>query len=148
MSQPPNLPGTGRLKRAAASAGSSAYQGVFEAVGSILIACGIGYWIDSRYETAPFGVLGGAAIGFGAFVLRLMRLGKELHPDALAEAEANEARNGPAIDDDRGPGESPGVSELLREDPESDAQRREKLMRDKQALEERAQERNGGQTRE
>ena len=119
MSQPPNLPGTGRLKRAAASAGSSAYQGVFEAVGSILIACGIGYWIDSRYETAPFGVLGGAAIGFAAFVLRLMRLGKELHPDVLAEAEANEAGMGPDVGDDQGPGESPGMSDLLREDPDA-----------------------------
>ena len=125
MSQPPHLPGTGRLKRAAASAGSSAYQGVFEAVGSILIACGIGYWIDSRYETAPYGVLGGAVIGFGAFVLRLMRLGKELHPDALAAAEADSVGMGPEVGDDQGPGESPGMSDLLREDPD-------RLMRENQ----------------
>ena len=121
MSQPPhhsNLPGTGRLKRAAAAAGGSAYQGVFEAVGSILIALGIGYWIDHQYETAPFGVLGGAVIGFGAFVMRLFRLGKELHPDTLAGAEANESEMGPEVDDDQGLGESPGVSDLLREDPE------------------------------
>ena len=122
MSQPPynsNLPGTGRLKRAAASAGSSAYQGVFEAVGSILIACGIGYWIDSRFETAPFGVLGGAIIGFAAFVTRLIRLGKELHPDVLAEAEAKEAM-GPEVGDDQSLGESPGISDLLREDEPSE----------------------------
>ena len=119
MSQPPEYPGSRRIKRAAASAGSSAYQGVFEAVGSILIACAAGFWIDRRFETAPVGVLVGAAVGFGAFVLRLVRLGKELHPDAgtagLAGAPA------PTEDDvaeDSGFAGGIGLSDALREDDE------------------------------
>ena len=55
-----------------------AYQGAFEAVAAILIAAGIGYWIDARYETTPFGVVIGAIVGFSAFVRRLLRLGRQL----------------------------------------------------------------------
>jgi len=55
-----------------------AYQGAFEAIFAILIAAGIGYWIDARYETSPFGVVIGAIVGFSAFVLRLLRLGRQL----------------------------------------------------------------------
>jgi F0F1-type ATP synthase assembly protein I len=55
-----------------------AYQGAFEAVVAILIASGIGLWVDSRYDTSPYGLLIGTAIGFGSFVLRLLRLGKRL----------------------------------------------------------------------
>ena len=40
-----------------------AYQGAFEAVFAILIAAGIGLWIDARYETSPWGLLIGTAIG-------------------------------------------------------------------------------------
>lgn len=127
MSQPPELPGTRRLKRAAASAGGSAYQGVFEAVGAILIACVAGFWIDRKFETAPVGILVGAAIGFGAFVLRLMRLGKELHPDGEAGRAASGADVASMIEiesdesmaheaDERAIGDSAGLSDLLRED--------------------------------
>jgi F0F1-type ATP synthase assembly protein I len=117
VSRPPEYPGSQRLKRAAASAGSSAYQGVFEAVGSILIACAVGFWVDRRFETAPIGVLAGAAIGFGAFVLRLMRLGKELHPDgALGRA----ASLGTEVEDDLGIGEAPGISDALRDDRDAE----------------------------
>ena len=68
-----------------------AYQGAFEAVVAILITSGIGLWIDGRYETSPWGLLIGIAIGFGSFVLRLLRLGKALQelsdpaPPATAE---------------------------------------------------------------
>ena len=55
-----------------------AYQGAFEAIGAILIAAGIGYWIDARFETSPFGVVIGAVVGFSAFVLRLLQLGRQL----------------------------------------------------------------------
>lgn len=149
MSQPPELPGSQRLKRAAASAGSSAYQGVFEAVGSILIGCGLGFWFDRSFETGPIGVLVGAAIGFGAFVLRLMRLGKELHPDGVAgraasgadavaqhevpartsagaAADSGAGRSGGAMgdeDDDLGVGEAPGMSDVLRDDSEGGPER-------------------------
>ena len=55
-----------------------AYQGALEAAVAIPIAAGIGYWIDTRFETTPFGLLIGTAVGFAAFVLRLLRLGKQL----------------------------------------------------------------------
>ena len=66
-----------------------AYQGAFEAVVAILIASGIGLWVDSRYDTSPYGLLTGTVIGFGSFVLRLLRLGKRLQ-----ELEAEEASDG------------------------------------------------------
>ena len=73
------LPGQRRLKSLAEGANStagSAYQGAFEAVLSIVIAIGFGYWIDARFDVAPVGLVVGAILGFSAFVLRLMRMGK------------------------------------------------------------------------
>jgi len=54
-----------------------AYQGAFEAVFAIVVGAGLGYAVDSRFETEPIGVLVGLGLGFGAFVLRLVRLGRE-----------------------------------------------------------------------
>jgi F0F1-type ATP synthase assembly protein I len=56
-----------------------AYQGAFEAVMAIPIAIGIGYWLDGRYEKSPIFLLFGAVIGFAAFVMRLVQLGRQLH---------------------------------------------------------------------
>ena len=55
-----------------------AYQGAFEAVLAIPIAIGGGYWLDGRFDTSPILLLVGAVIGFGAFVLRLVRLMRHL----------------------------------------------------------------------
>ena len=55
-----------------------AYQGALEAVMAIPITIGIGYWLDGRFDTTPILLLLGAAVGFGAFVLRLVRLGRQL----------------------------------------------------------------------
>lgn len=119
MSQPPEYPGRERYKRVAAAAGSDAYQGAFEAVGSVLIACLFGYWVDSRWDTRPFGLLIGVVLGFAAMVLRLLRLGKELHPDS-AETEGSKSGE-PAIRvaDDLGVGEAPGLSSVLRDDTDA-----------------------------
>jgi ATP synthase protein I len=54
-----------------------AYQGAFEAVFAIVIGAGLGYAVDGRFDTEPWGVLVGLGLGFGAFVLRLVRLGRE-----------------------------------------------------------------------
>jgi len=132
VSQPPEIPGSRRLKRAAASAGSSAYQGVFEAVGSILIACVGGFWVDRYFETAPVGLLVGAVIGFGAFVLRLIRLGKELHPESeRGRAAAGDALPGPEVGSDQTIGESPGLSDVLREDSLGNPSRDERESNDR-----------------
>jgi len=56
----------------------AAYQGAFESVFAILIGAGLGYWADWGFGTAPAFLLVGLALGFGAFVLRLYRLGRKL----------------------------------------------------------------------
>ena len=140
MSQPPEYPGSRRLKRAATRAGGGAYEGAFEAVGSILVATGLGYWFDQRYETTPAGVLVGACIGFAAFVLRLVRLGRLLHPDAevgvesaesaksaesAGSAEGSDGEDGERVleidgrlESERVLGEELGLSDVLRETDE------------------------------
>ena len=57
---------------------SMAYQGAVESIFAILISTGLGYLADSRWESEPWGLLVGLSIGFAAFVLRLVRLGREL----------------------------------------------------------------------
>ena len=69
-----------------------AYQAAFEAVVAILIASGIGYWVDSRYDTSPWGLLLGTALGFASFVIRLLRLGRQRH-EAEAGGETSEGRD-------------------------------------------------------
>jgi F0F1-type ATP synthase assembly protein I len=63
------------------------YQGGSEAVFAILIAAGIGYWLDSRFDTAPTLLLIGLAVGFASFTLRLIRLGRNVQRRAQNEAE-------------------------------------------------------------
>lgn len=118
MSHPPEYPGRDRVKRAVARAGSDAYQGAFEAVGAVLLGCGVGFFVDDRWETAPWGVLIGAVIGFAAMVLRLVRLGKELHPDGAA---GNDQNTNAQLDrrNDEGSGVTPGMSEVLLEDEQN-----------------------------
>jgi F0F1-type ATP synthase assembly protein I len=119
VSHPPEYPGRQRLKRASARAGNEAYQGAFEAVGAVLLGCGVGFWVDGRWDTSPWGVLVGAVVGFAAMVLRLVRLGQELHPDTLGSDEAaknEKARLDPSVEDGLGIGVTPGMSDVLRED--------------------------------
>ena len=116
MSQPPEYPGRQRFKRVAAAAGSEAYQGAFEAIGSVLIACAFGYWVDSRWDTGPFGLLIGVAIGFAAMVLRLVRLGKELHPESQGMESSKSDEAAAPVANDLGVGEAPGLSSVLRDD--------------------------------
>ena len=69
-----------------------AYQGAFEAVFAILIAAGIGLWADRHFDTTPRYMLIGVVVGFAAFVLRLLQLGRQLHPDASEESQQDEQR--------------------------------------------------------
>ena len=62
--------GSGRLSRR----GARAYQMALEAVFSIPIAIGLGYWADSAWGTAPVFLVVGVVLGFSAFVLRLLRM--------------------------------------------------------------------------
>jgi ATP synthase protein I len=59
----------------------AAYQGALEAVFAILIAAGIGYWADRRLGTSPWLLLLGFVVGFGSFVLRMVRLARQIRED-------------------------------------------------------------------
>lgn len=55
-----------------------AYQGAIEAVASIGIGGGLGYFADDYFHTSPILLLLGFAVGFGAFFMRLARLRRVL----------------------------------------------------------------------
>jgi F0F1-type ATP synthase assembly protein I len=63
-----------RAPRTAQQRMASAYQGAIEAVLAVVICTGGGYWIDTRFETAPVGLFVGLALGFTSFLVRLWRL--------------------------------------------------------------------------
>ena len=123
LSHPPDDPGRRRVKRAASSAAGDAYQGAFEAVMAVLVGAGAGYWIDSRWDTTPYGVISGVVIGFAAMVLRLLRLrhevGSETDPTAVPGVRAD-------AEEDRGPAESPALSDVWRDDATDERKRNER----------------------
>ena len=55
-----------------------AYQGAIEAVASIGIGGGLGYFADGHFHTSPYLLLLGFVVGFGAFFTRLARLRRAL----------------------------------------------------------------------
>jgi F0F1-type ATP synthase assembly protein I len=79
----------------------AAYQGALEAVFAILVAVAIGYFVDRRFGTSPGFLFVGVVLGFSAFVLRLVRLGRALTPP---DGEAPGGARGP--EEPKGPFES------------------------------------------
>jgi F0F1-type ATP synthase assembly protein I len=67
------------------------YQGGTEAVFAVLIAGGIGYWVDGHFDSAPRGLLIGIGIGFASFTLRLVQLGQEMRRQYENEEKEKEA---------------------------------------------------------
>lgn len=65
--------------------GARAYAGAFEAVLSILVGAGLGWWADAKLGTGPWLLLVGLGFGFATFAVRLSRM------RALVEAEAAQA---------------------------------------------------------
>jgi F0F1-type ATP synthase assembly protein I len=57
----------------------AAYQGAFEAAVAILVAGFAGKLADDHFGTAPRYLLIGFFVGFCSFVLRLVRLGRNLY---------------------------------------------------------------------
>jgi ATP synthase protein I len=89
--RPPDRPsGTQLPERFRYKRMGAAYQGAMESVFAIAIATGAGWWVDKTWGTKPWGLLVGATIGFGAFVLRLYRLGKAMNESALADSAGEE----------------------------------------------------------
>ena len=86
-----------------------AYQWALEAVLAIPIGIGIGYFVDGRLESSPVGLVIGAALGFAAFVRRLVSMRSLVES---APAAPGETRTEPQQTDDfRGPGEFGGVDD-------------------------------------
>jgi F0F1-type ATP synthase assembly protein I len=75
-------PGTGDAPRPRDRRLGRAYQGAVESVIAVAVGAGIGAWADSRLGTSPFLLVMGVLIGFGSFVLRLVRLMRGLTPPA------------------------------------------------------------------
>jgi F0F1-type ATP synthase assembly protein I len=63
------------------------YQGGTEAVFAVLIAGGIGHWIDGYLGSEPRGLLIGIGIGFGSFALRLFRMTRQIQRQYADEAK-------------------------------------------------------------
>lgn len=84
--------GSGILSRR----GAKAYQWAVEAVFSIPVGIGLGWWADAKLGTAPWLLLLGLGFGFTAFVtglLRMRRLVGEASEDAAAaDADGPEHR--------------------------------------------------------
>ena len=55
-----------------------AYQGAVEATLALVIATVLGAWADRRFDTSPILLFVGLGLGFGTFVLRLVRLLRDL----------------------------------------------------------------------
>lgn len=66
--------GRGRLGFRLSKRAGAAYEGAIEAVVAFLIGAGFGYWVDQKLGSFPLWFLVGLALGFGAFVVRLLRL--------------------------------------------------------------------------
>ena len=62
------------MKSGLAGREGKAYQRALEAVLAIPIGIGIGYFVDGRLESSPVGLVIGAALGFAAFVRRLVSM--------------------------------------------------------------------------
>jgi F0F1-type ATP synthase assembly protein I len=54
--------------------GARAYQAALEAVFSIPVAGGLGWWADRHFGTEPILLLVGLVLGFASFVLRIVRM--------------------------------------------------------------------------
>jgi F0F1-type ATP synthase assembly protein I len=75
--QKPSNPLSGRYK---ATMGAK-YQGAMEAVLAVPIGAGLGHLADRQWESAPIGLIVGLVLGFGAFILRLVRMRPETPAD-------------------------------------------------------------------
>jgi F0F1-type ATP synthase assembly protein I len=64
-----------------------AYQAAFEATIAVVVAGAAGGYADQKLGTTPMLLIAGVLLGFGTFVLRLVRLLNELNPKPKAEQE-------------------------------------------------------------
>ena len=92
-----------------------AYQAAFEATFAVVVAGAAGGYADQRFDTAPIFLIAGVLLGFGTFVLRLVRLMNEL-------AAKNEAAEGAAGGGTKEDGASPKQEPQDNVEPEKPTQ--------------------------
>lgn len=78
------------VNRYRAKAFARGYQVGLEAIFALVIAVGVGFWVDTRYETQPVFMMAGTAVGFAACVMRLLRYQRELDERQIAEGEGSD----------------------------------------------------------
>lgn len=66
--------------------GAKAYQAVLEAVLCIPAGVLLGWLVDGYFESRPWGIAGGVAFGFVAFIVNVIRL-----PKRMANVAADDA---------------------------------------------------------
>jgi len=79
-----------------------AYQGAFEAVIAIVVAGGLGAFADARLGTSPWLLILGVVLGFGAFVLRLVRMLEWMNQTGDAPMPPEEAGGAARRESERG----------------------------------------------
>jgi F0F1-type ATP synthase assembly protein I len=78
------------------------YSGVgLELAGATAVLAFVGYWIDRRFGTEPWGILGGVVIGLAGGLYNLVRESLEAVREAKTEDDL-------ASDEGRGPKERSG----------------------------------------
>ncbi len=69
------------------------YSGVgLELAGATAGLALVGYWIDGKFGTSPWGILGGVGIGIVGGLYNLVRESLEAAREARADDERNEAK--------------------------------------------------------
>jgi ATP synthase protein I len=80
------------------------YSGVgLELAGAVAGLAVLGYWIDRRYGTNPWGILGGVVIGLVGGLYNLVRESLEAVREAKADDEDASGSHGQGGDGDRSP---------------------------------------------
>jgi len=78
-----------------------AYQAAFEATIAVVVAGAAGGFADQRFDTAPMLLIVGVLLGFGTFVMRLVRLMNELAAGAAKGAAEGGTGDGASPDPNR-----------------------------------------------
>lgn len=87
--QPSQEPSPSEPPPPTAQTTARAYQAAMEAVLSILIGAGLGWWADRELGTEPWVMVVGLGLGFAAFVRRLLRV-RQVETEAAARSEESD----------------------------------------------------------
>lgn len=61
---------------------------------SVLVGWGVGYWLDSKFETGPWLMLAGTILGVSAGFKGLLQTAQKVNKRQIAETEAITSKSG------------------------------------------------------